>query len=167
MYISLILFGGDFIYPNHKEGSLGRLLDIRANKLILGAIGVLLVISTAGLVFVTFPLCSFFIKGEMSMIVPLELPYTNPESSTGYRINLFHQVILAYFGLTANFGIEIISCLLISNLRAGVDTVIDSVNKLNASLKEKEKLTLDYSYSLRNILVQIQDLDRYDTMPCT
>lgn len=161
MYISLILFGGDFIYPNHKDDSHGRLLDLRANKLILGAIGVLLVISSAGLIFVTFPLCSFFFHGEMSMIVPLILPYTNPESNDGYLINLFHQVILAYFGLTANFGIEIISCLLIGNLRAGVDTVNDSVNKLNESLKEKEKLTLEHSYRLRNILVQIQDLDRY------
>lgn len=159
-YLSLVFFGGDYLFPDHKDGELADIMDKRVCHLLRYARNVISTVILTGAAFVSWPLYSIVFEGEHAVIIPFILPYTNIEDSTGYLINIINQIILSIIGLLSNFGIECISCMIIENILACVDITAYSAERLNKLLRRDKKLTLESAKLLRNIFIQIQDTDR-------
>lgn len=161
LYRSLAFFGGDYLFPDQKDDEFGKLMDKRARHLIRYTRNVISMIIVSGLAFVAYPLYSFIVEGEHAVIIPLLIPFTNIEDLSGYRANIIHQIILSYFGLISNFGIETMSCIIIENMLAGVDIVLYSTEKLNKLLRQGKEFNTESARLIKNIFKQLQDIDRY------
>lgn len=93
------------------------------------------------------------------MIVPIKLLFTDPDNSTiGYHLNVFNQLLICECGILGNLGFECISLILVNNVMVAVETICFELKEFNNSLSSDT--ALEKKMKLRNILVQIQDVDR-------
>lgn len=97
------------------------------------------------------------------MTIPVILPFTDPETTAGYYQNVSHQLVMNAVGLFGNVGIECISTFLISNVVVAVETICFELGEFSDILKTDDKAavpTNNNKLRLRNLLVQMQDVDR-------
>lgn len=156
---NLICFGSKYIYQTVKTGKLAKILDKRANQLIRDAALVCLALLVASITFAIYPFYLFITEGAYPMPIPVILPFTNLENNTGYALILANQVFIVFAGLTGNFCIEIWFSIIVNNLWAATDVIQYSLDEIAIGVERNETLTIR-KFKLRNVLVQIQDLDR-------
>lgn len=133
-------------------------LDERADELIRKSTIICLALSIGALTYSIYPFYLFVMKGEHPNLIPIVLPYTDPDTNWGYYINLANQAIIAAAGITGNFAIEIGVLALTNNLWAASDVINYDLNEIVLGFKRGETKEVR-SAKLRNIFVQIQDVD--------
>lgn len=165
MYQSLAFFGGNKIYTNvdrHSNMGYIQVCDQSAIKLLKSTITTLGIVIGSMNVYLGFPMYSYTFKHELQLPIPVLLPYTDDETSRGLLLNLANQIFVALVGLSGNIGIEIITCILKNNMVAGTAAIGHSINEFSDMIKKntQEDLMRVMEYQFRNILIQVQDLDR-------
>lgn len=134
------------------------ILDERADELLKNAMFICLVLSIGSLTYSIYPLYLFVMKGEHLNLIPIILPFTDPETNRGYYINLANQVIIAATGIIGNYAIEIGFTVMTNNLWAASDVIKYDLNEIVLGIKRGETKEVR-SAKLRNVFVQIQDVD--------
>lgn len=164
MYQSLIFFVGDKIYIKVDKDSnpnYVRLIDEIAIKLLTSTLKTISIIIGSIIVYVGFPIYVFIFHNEIQFAVPVYVPFTDLNSTTGIIINVVQQGISVWIGVTGNIGIEIITCMLKNTVWACTVAICHSIDEISELLvKSKPNSSNIITSRFRNILVQVQDLDR-------
>lgn len=156
---SILFFGGHHIYTTSKTTERDKILDKRTVELLLNIIKITLAITVASISFIVYPIYEHFYRKKHTTILSFELPFTVPESDTGYSLNLINQLLVCYVGFFGNIGIEMLTCIINNNLYAAIDVVQNTIEDMDLILA-KGKFNLETSLIFRNVLIRIQDLDR-------
>lgn len=159
---ALVLFAGESIYKDHYETKKHREIDDKsARHLMSSSIKVLVVVSTGLFCFLTFPTYAYFIMDQRPMPVPVLLPFVDEKTSSGYYINIAHQLVFGVIGSSAVIAIELMNCMLKNNIYAAKESIVYSLDVLGAMLRTNTTFSLQMKMELRNVLVKVQDLDRF------
>lgn len=155
-----LYFGCDYIYPASKDKKLTQILDARANQLFQTLLKVSAALIIAIVIYIIYPSYLFVTEGAYPMPVPLLLPFTNVESTIGYSLILFNQIIIAVPAIIGNFAIEFGTAVTTNSMWGAADHINYRLEELAQGVVEGEAVTIRKA-KLRNIFIQIQDLDRY------
>ena len=158
LFQALVWFGGDVVFKEKGEGKLAEVLDKRANNLLQMTMIICVLLAVGCLAFVITPLYSYLFLGERPLFIPLAFFFLDTETFSGYYANLGYHCVLFMTAIPCNFGIQIAISIIPNNLLAAVDLVILSMEDLSQS----NQSDVENTHRLRNILVQIQDIDRWD-----
>lgn len=153
-------YGGKYIHVNSNEKTkFVTVCNESAKELTRNAILVSGLVVFSNIQIAIGPLYAYLMHGHMSTPLGTFLPFTGGDSKIGFIINMGHQGLIAVYMLFGAIGIEIISCIVIN-----VFDLSPQLIQLNMEELEVDLLADGWSFrakmQLRNILVQIQDLDR-------
>lgn len=107
-----------------------------------------------------YPIYLYLLKNEKPLVVPVIVPLTSLDTTVGYHFNLFMQLYLSGSALLGVIGIEIITMMIVNNIYAGVSLIECEFEKLDALIATDKESKLNVYNIFRNILMQIQDLDK-------
>lgn len=131
-----------------------------ARKFVKSSISIMIVILNSGTPFICYPTYLYLFKNARPMTVPVILPFTDPETTKGYYQNVANQILMNLVGLIGNVGLECISSFLINNIHVAIETICFELDEFGNLLETEVEKTDDKRLLLRNILIQIQDVDR-------
>lgn len=164
MWQSLAFFSGDKIYTDVNDNSnMGyiRVCDDCAIKLLKSTVGTLTMVVVSMNIYVGFPITSSIFTGDLQMPVPVYLPFTDYTTTLGLVLNLMNNVYIGTVGLAGTVGIELITCLLKNTVLVSTATVCYAIDEVTVMLEKSKELSKRViGAQFRNILVQVQDLDR-------
>lgn len=121
----------------------------------------MLIIATATMAAISISTYLMLFKGEYPSIAPIILPFTDLDNSTvGYYLNLINQIAICEVGIFTNIGCECMSVFLVNNVMVAVETIRFDLKKFNNLLSSDKVSYLEKKIKLRNILIQMQDVDR-------
>lgn len=158
---NLANFGGKYIYKDEKDATKYRNVCEKHIKILVITVSVivsLMILSHAMLII--GPLFAYFSQGIRITPIATNLPYFEKDSDTEFVINLTLQAAMALIALGGSLSIEVVQCLIINTI-----TIIPDLINLNLKEIADELFTKgmcsDTISRLRNVLIQIQDFDRY------
>lgn len=159
---SLIFFAAEKVYTDiHPESNRNyiRVCDESAIKLMKSTSKTIGIICASISLYIIFPIFMFIVRNDIQFPIPVLLPFTDLESIEGMSINILNQLFIGVIGVAGNIGIEIITHSK-NNVWASTVAICYSVDELsNAMQKIGSKQTINCHF--RNMLIQVQDLDRY------
>lgn len=163
-YQSLTFFAGDRIYTNVEQDSNPdyiKVCNLSAIKLFKSTSTMLGIVATSMIILLIFPMYAYIFKHDIQLPIPVVLPFTDLESKIGITLNVANQVFISLIGFSGNIGIEIITCILKNNVWASTIAICHAIDVISECIEHPEndmKRLIDLK--LRNILIQVQDLDR-------
>lgn len=165
---SLGFFGLDRIYTDTSMDSdlnYVKMCDQSAIKLLTSTSKTLSIIIISLNVLLIYPLYAFVFQNEIQLAIPVFLPFTDLKTKSGILLNLANQLFIAFVGTTGNIGIEITTCILKNNVWVSIVVICYSIDILTEYLEHPhgngENIERSIDLTFRNILIQIQDYDRY------
>lgn len=156
---SLIFFGHLHIYPTERTGKYAQIANKRANDLMQNSLVVIIIILIAGVLYLVYPIYEYIVDGVRPMPVPIIVPFVDPDTTWGYLWIIGNQLAIATVGFVANMGIEIMVALLVNNLWAASDNIQYALDELALDVRRGRPVAIRQA-QLRNVLVQVQDLDQ-------
>lgn len=165
VYQSLAFFAGDCIYTNAEQDIHPDYISVcnqSAIKLLKSTSTTFGIIASSMIILLIFPMYAYVFKQDIQLPIPVVLPFTDLETKNGITLNLANQVFIALIGGTGNLGIEIITCILKNNVWASTVAICHAIDEISEYIeypKGDMKRFIDLKF--RNILIQVQDLDRY------
>lgn len=165
MWRSLAFFSGDKIYTDiNKHSNIGyiRVCDESALKLLKSTTVTLVIIVVSMNIYVGFPTTTSIFTDELQLPIPVFLPFTDYTTNYGLILNLINNVYVGGVGLLGNLGVEIITNLLKNTVWVCTTVVGQSIHEISILLEntKRKQTTRHIEHRFRNILVQVQDLDR-------
>lgn len=162
----LVFFAAENVYVNNWRGNPNyiRSCDQSAIKLFKSTAITLAAISIFAALYFGFPFFTYISRNELQFPVPVLFPFTDIETPNGIAINILSQLFMTYFGATGNIVIEIIQIIFKNTVWAITVAICHSVDEFSMAIENLDSTPTSrrfIDYSFRNILVQIQDLDRY------
>lgn len=159
-YKSLIEFSGKYVYKETSDEKLQKVLDRGANKLLKNAFILNSVLGTTYGAFLFVPLYVYFTYGPV-MVVPIEFPLIDPTTTWGYFINVINQVFISHATAGICFGNDNTFVMMINSLQVCADVIKYSLDEMEEILASKTCVDrTERARKFRNLLVQVQDLDR-------
>lgn len=107
------------------------------------------------------PLYKNFFTDEREMMFPIILPFIDPETDTGFLINVVNQMISVLIGTVVIPGVELITCVLKNNITATAAVIENSLIEFQNSAKTGEHFSTEWACEFRNIIMKILDFDRF------
>lgn len=111
-------------------------------------------------IYLGFPIFGYIENGDFQLPVPVLFPFTDLESRKGFIINVLNQTIICLIGCSGNIGIEVIQSILKNTVWASTVAIVYSIDEFSANFTKSTSTPLRDRY-FRNIVRQVQDLDRY------
>lgn len=102
---------------------------------------------------------AYFVHGQLTSILGTLLPFTNADSEFSFMINNGHQMVIATFALIGGVTIEIIAVLITNVVSLAPKLIQLNMENLEYDLNNGG-WTRKTKAKLRNILIQVQYLDR-------
>lgn len=132
-----------------------------AIKLIKDTMKTLAIIMISVTIFSMFPMFASFQSDEVEFMIPVLFPFTDLESQTGIIVNMLNQFVSGSIAMTSNIGIEILNCILKNAVWSSANAVCYSIDELSPILRKSKQISSKViDYRLRNIVIQVQDIDR-------
>lgn len=161
----LVYFTGEKIYRGFNQESTDnymRVCEKNALNLLSSTIQKCLILCLGTSLFVLFPMVAFVFNNEIQLPVPVLFPFTNIDSVNGLVINMLNQLLIAFVAVSGNIGIEIRTCVLKNSIGVIAAATCHSIDELSEKLKRTapRSETFFIQRYFRNILIQVQDLDR-------
>lgn len=156
---SLFFFAGENIFKACKNEDLRKILDKSAMKQLKIVLIISALLFFGLIVFLALPIYFIFVNGERIILISAVMPFTNVYSDWGYSLNILNMSIMAYIIAFLNIGADLTFAVIINNMWAGLDVVKFSMKEMESLLKHTDNKT-EKAAKFRNILIQIQDLDR-------
>lgn len=110
---------------------------------------------------VVSPIYSFFVLHEYELPIPIVLPFVDPDAPSGFKINLVNQITFAVFGSIVVVSFEFLICMLKNSVIVTVAAINCQIEELDESLTSNDRMNIEQIKRFHNVLVQIQDFDRY------
>lgn len=159
-YQSIVFFAGNYIYKDSSNAKFQRMLDRRVLQLLTHVLIISGLLFTGYIVFESLPIATFLLTGKRTMVTAVQLPYFDPASDLGYYLNVINQTVLSHFIVFVNIGVDSTFAMIVNSMWAGVDIIRYSVDEMQHNFRQNGN-SVEQRRRLRNILIQIQDLDRW------
>lgn len=165
-YYRLYNFSGDYIYANNENTQKNhKVCDDQVINLLADSIKIftLIIISLFLMYFV--PLFNILIRNQNDVIIPIILPFIDPQTKAGFYANLVNQLTFCFYGIIAITGIELVTCVLKNAILATAAVIDNEINEFEKLLKLTHETfsTRPNTCQFRNILVKIIDFNRLIT----
>lgn len=159
---NLVLFAGECIYmDNYETKKHHEISDKSAKHLMSTSIKVLVITFLGVICYLGFPTYAYFFLNQLPMPVPILLPFIDETTNSGYYINIVNQVVIVVIGTTSFIAIELMNCMMKNNIHASKESIIYSLNVLTVMLNQNSTFSIDKNMEFRNMLIKLQDLDRF------
>lgn len=163
---SLLFFVGDNIYPDNRNDNDNpnyiRICDKSTIKLLKTVLTVICMICFICSYYYIIPIAHYILTKEVHLPVPILCPFTNLISTNGILINVVNQMFMCFYGLSGMIGIEIIQLMLKNTVWASTLAICHSIDEFSLAIEHSNvSSTITVHYLFRNILIQVQDVDRY------
>lgn len=109
------------------------------------------------------PLYKNLYTDEHEMFFPILLPFTDPETDSGFTINLINQLISVLLGTFVIPGTEIVTCILKNNVTATAAVIKNSLLEFKSMVRKEKHFSIKCAWEFRNIILKILDFDRFET----
>lgn len=106
------------------------------------------------------PLTRTLFTHEKEMILPVILPFIDPDTEKGFAINYVDQMITCIFGSCVLPATELMTCVLKNNAFAAAALIKDALNELTIRAKTEDDASEEFVHEFRNIILMILDFDR-------
>lgn len=166
VYQSLAFFAGDRIYTHVGQDSNPNYINVcneSATKLLKSTLTIFGIVAASMIILLIFPVYAYVFKHDIQLPIPVVLPFTDLESKNGIFLNLANQVFISLIGGTGNLGIEVITCIMKNNVWASTVAIGHAIDEISHCVEspDKDETRRSIDLKFRNILVQVQDLDRF------
>lgn len=160
-YQSIIFFGSTIYNYQGKEERVLAILNEAVQYLNKTAICFTMGIVLSTISFAVYPLYTYLWLNERPRFVPVILPFVHPDSESGYYLCALVQIFMSTTAIGGTIGIEIIVSMIVNNMYVAVGVIEFELDKLSHLILKSELGSLGIKQALRNILMQVQDFDRY------
>lgn len=155
-------FGADYVYSNSDISPRNRVVcDKMAIYLLTCTVRVNLMLFVSYLLLVCGPLYKNFFTDEHVMIIPVILPFIDPESDFGLKINMINQMFTVLMGFPVVPGTEIVTCVMKNNVTATAAVIENSLIELQNLVETDTHFSIKCVCELRNTILKILDFDRF------
>lgn len=131
-----------------------------ADQLIKDSIRTVTMVTLSMMMFVAVPMFLIIFLRQQHMIMPIILPFTDPESDDGFYLNFIHQIGFGLLGPCAIVGIEMCTCVNINAAMTAAAIIRTDLEDLELALHTNSTFTAHRAQEFRNIIVEIQDFHR-------
>lgn len=158
---SMYNFAGKYIYANNNGSKkYNEICDRMANHLIMTSIKVNLLVLFSYNISVIAPLYKIYFTDEKEMIIPVILPFIDPDSDIGFNINLLSQNITCVCALFIVPGTELVTCILKNTILAIAAIIDNTLTEFKVRLKTDKVFSTKNAPEFGNIVLKIIDYDR-------
>lgn len=156
-------FGGEYIYANSAISPKNKCIcNLLAIDLITSSMRINNFVILSLLLAIGAPLYKIFVFGEHEMIIPVIIPFIDPDTDNGFYINLANQLINGAVGLIVIPGCELVTCVMKNNVSATAAMIENGLAELKSSLETEKKFSNENDWQFQNIILQTMDFDRFD-----
>lgn len=160
-YNRMYNFAGDYIYTSIKTSPENKVCDKMAIDLIVSSFKIMNLIFFAMTLSCSGPFYKLILKNEKELIIPVILPFVDPETEHGFYINFCYQIVSCVYGLILIPGSELITQILKNNILVTATVIENSFEGFGRQLEDDMKFSLAHTLELRNILLKIIDFNRF------
>lgn len=107
------------------------------------------------------PLYKIFFTDEYEMIIPVVLPFIDPETKYGFYINLGNQLVSCAYGLIIIPGTELMTCVLKNTISVTAAVIQNSLLEFDNLVQQNEAFSMEYAQGFQNIILKILDFDKF------
>lgn len=162
-YRYLYNFAGDYLYVSSKTpSSNNEVCNQMAIYLVTSTLKVLLLIVVSFSFIIVAPTYKNLFTDDKEMIIPVILPFIDPETDRGFYLNVASQLVISVFGAIPISGIEIVTCVLKNTVSLSTALIGNSLLEFKDCLELDNKFTYERMCQFRNIIVKISDFNRSD-----
>lgn len=159
---SIYNFGVDYIYANSRiSPKIHSVCNRMAIDLLASTVRINQIVYISVAIGDGAPLFKTFFTNEKEMIIPVLLPFIDPETDNGYYINLASQLFACMFGVIIIPTVEQVTVIVKNNLLALVAVIECNIDAFKSSLEVDEEYSAKHISDFRNIILQILDFNRY------
>lgn len=161
----LYKFGGNYIFANSQITPKIRIIcDKMAISLFTSSVKVNALLALSLFIVSILPLYHTFL-GENEMIIPIILPFVDPDTEHGFFINLINQLIFICLGIDAIPACETFFCVLKNTITTTATVIEISIQDFKQLVAEKKGFSAERCRQFRNIIMKIMDFNRFDNFP--
>lgn len=156
---NLYNFGADYIYAKSEISPSNFIVCNRmAIDLLTNAIKVHLLVFVAITILIGLPFYKIF-HNEHEMIIPIIVPFVDPNSQNGFYINMANQMVHLCIGSLSIPIHDLFVCILRNNVLVTAAVIENTLVELKMQLKTDKKLTKNimWFWECRNIILKILD----------
>lgn len=110
------------------------------------------------------PLYKILFTDEKELMVPVIIPFVDSDTKNGFYFNLANQLLILGGGIFIVPGTELVICFIRNNLIATAHVIKTAICEFDESLVTHKKFSRNHISQWRNILLQILDFDRFDSI---
>lgn len=155
-------FAGKYIYAKcNSSRSRYNTCNRMADQLIKDSIRTGTMVTLSMMLFVAVPMFLVIFLRQQHMIMPIILPFTDPESDDGFYLNFMHHIFFGTLGPCAIVGIEMCTCVNINAAMTAAAVIRTDLEDLELALHTNAKFTPERAQQFRNIIIEITDFHRY------
>lgn len=143
---------------DNKSTEYNRICKNNIRKLAQHFVIIVFLVIFGHLLIVFGPIYAYIFENIRSTPMATHLPFLKKDSDIEFMMNLLVQSVIAMFALFGNISIELLT-LLISNAITIIPNMIHL--NLNDLVKEITSSNLKTMSRWHNVLIQVQDFDRY------
>lgn len=161
-YKRLYNFAGEFIYANSGTSSKNhRVCNRMAIYLLSGSIKISLLMLFSVSLCVFPPLYKIFFTEKNEMIIPVILPYIDPDTKKGFYINLANQMVTCVYGTVIIPATELITCVLKNTVTSTAAIIENSLQEFEDSLQHTTIFSNKHALQFQNLILKMIDFDKY------
>lgn len=108
------------------------------------------------------PIYKNLFTDDKEMIIPVILPFIDPETEHGFYINLISQLITSTFGAIGVPAIEVGTCIMKNTISTSAAIIENSLIEFKNGLESNGNFTDARTCQFRNIIMKIFDFNRFD-----
>lgn len=155
-------FAGDFIYANSGTSSKNhRVWDRMAIYLLSGSIKISLLMLFSVSLCVFPPLYKKNFTDDNEMIISVILPFIDPDTKTGFYINLANQMVTCVYGAVIIPATELITCVLKKTASATAAIIENSLQEFGDSLQHTAIFSNKHALQFHNLILKMIDFDKF------
>lgn len=162
-YRSVLNFAGDYMYEN-KKTSTSRFLvvcDAGAHKMLKSYVIMTCIICTSMSIVTFGPVHLFLTTGEWITPLGTQFPYAD-QSDIAFYMDLAIQMAVGFLGIMITVSIEMSQVIVNNAVTMGCDVITLNANEIAEQLSLDGEMSVGIKAKLHNLMLQIQDFDRYD-----
>lgn len=160
-------FGADYIYANSNSSPKNyAVCNKMAIHLITNTANVIAIVMISFSLIIGAPFYKTVFTDENEMMIPVILPFIDPETTNGFQINFTYQLFSLFCGSLIIPMNEIFTCVLKNNVTLAAAVIQNSLREFKIRLVKSRKFSNEFYPEFKNIVLKILDFDRYMLNKC-
>lgn len=162
---SLLNFAGDYIYEEKRSTSkFSMVCEIGAHKMMKSYAILTCIICTSMSLVSLGPMLIFFRDGIWITPLGTQFPFAD-QSDVAFYMDLGIQMAIALIGILTTVSIEMAQVIVNNAVEMSADVIQFNIDMLAEQINQIDMMHLKSRANFRNIILQIQDFDRYCYYP--